>query len=303
VSGVILYSKFIFFSGGKKMRGKVLGAALRGAVCVAVCTAAVWGQAKATGAAAPNSKRAEVLVLGTYHMANPGHDVFNMKADDVLSPKRQKEIDELIAVLKKFKPTKIAIERDIGTETTQKQYAEYLAGTHMLTRNEIEQIGFRLAKEMNLTTIYPVDAEGDFFPLQRVLDYAREKGEAGKVEEMMKNTWGEMVKEQGEFLGSHTVLQTLGYINSDARAARDVGYYFQLARYGERGNYPGPDLLAEWYRRNIRIYNNVSKLISGPGERVLVIFGSGHLGWLRPDFAGDPAIRLRKLEEFAGKRK
>ena len=278
------------------MRGKVLGAA----VCVAVCAAAVWGQAKATKATS-NSKRAEVLVLGTYHMANPGHDVFNMKADDVLSPKRQKEIDELIAALKKFKPTKIAIERDIGTDKTQKEYGEYLAGTHMLTRNEIEQIGYRLGKELNLTAIYPVDAEGDFFPLQRVLDYAKEKGEAGKVEEMMKNTWGEMVKEQGEFLAGHTVLQTLRYINSDARATRDVGYYFQLARYGERGNYPGPDLLAEWYRRNIRIYNNVSKLISGPDERVLVIFGSGHLGWLRPDFAGDPAIRLRKLEEFAGK--
>jgi hypothetical protein len=36
--------------------------------------------------------RAEVLVLGVYHMANPGHDVFNMLADDVLAPKRQAEI-------------------------------------------------------------------------------------------------------------------------------------------------------------------------------------------------------------------
>jgi hypothetical protein len=26
------------------------------------------------------AKRAEVLVLGVYHMANPGHDVFNMEA-------------------------------------------------------------------------------------------------------------------------------------------------------------------------------------------------------------------------------
>jgi len=31
--------------------------------------------------------RPEILVLGTYHMANPGHDVHNMQADDVLSPK------------------------------------------------------------------------------------------------------------------------------------------------------------------------------------------------------------------------
>jgi hypothetical protein len=43
--------------------------------------------------------RAEVLVLGTYHMANPGRDIFNMQADDVLAPKRQTEIAEVVAVL------------------------------------------------------------------------------------------------------------------------------------------------------------------------------------------------------------
>src|SRR5665647_2316095 len=58
-------------------------------------------------------QRAEVLILGTYHMANPGRDVFNMKADDVLSPKRQAEIGELLEVLKRFKPTKIAIESTV----------------------------------------------------------------------------------------------------------------------------------------------------------------------------------------------
>src|SRR5207247_312395 len=56
--------------------------------------------------------RAEVLVLGVYHMANPGHDIFNMQADDVLAPKRQAEIAQVIAALKKFNPTKIALEAD-----------------------------------------------------------------------------------------------------------------------------------------------------------------------------------------------
>jgi len=36
-----------------------------------------------------------------------------------------------------------------------------------------------------------------------------------------------------------------------------------------------------------------------PVERVLVIFGAGHLGWLQHDFATDPTVRLRKLAEFA----
>ena len=263
---------------------------------VAVTAMGVLAPAQATSSK-EEAKRAEVLVLGVYHMANPGHDIFNMQADDVLSPKRQQEIAELVAVLKKFRPTKIAVERDYGQEAVQKQYAEYLAGSRPLSRNEVEQIGFRLAKELGHTAVYPVDADGDF-PIQRVIDYAKATGQSAKLDAMMKETWGEMVKAQGEYLKTHTVLQTLLYVNSDARVAQDVGPYYFLARYGEPGDYAGPDLLAEWYRRNIRIYNNVSKLVASPEDRVLVIFGAGHLGWLRQDFAADPTLRLRKLEDF-----
>src|SRR5207245_4989523 len=138
--------------------------------------------------------------------ANPGRDIFNTQADDVLVPKRQQEIAELAAVLKKFQPTKIAVEADYGSEAVPKRYAEYLAGKHDLTRNEIEQIGFRLAKDFGHTTIYPVDADGDF-PFQRVIDYAKATGQSAKLEAHMKEI-GEMVKAQSEFLKSHTELQT-----------------------------------------------------------------------------------------------
>src|SRR5437867_10327367 len=92
--------------------------------------------------------RAEVLVLGVYQLSNPGHDIFNMQADDVLAPKRQAEIAQVIAALKKFHPTKIAVERNFGDDRIAKGYAEYVAGKHELTSNEIEQIGFRLAREL-----------------------------------------------------------------------------------------------------------------------------------------------------------
>jgi hypothetical protein len=103
--------------------------------------------------------RAEVLVLGTYHMANPGHDIFNMQADDVLSPKRQQEIAQLIEVLKKFRPSKIAIESDIWSKQRVEQYSDYLAGKYTLSRNETDQIGYRLAKELGHKAIYPVDVD------------------------------------------------------------------------------------------------------------------------------------------------
>jgi hypothetical protein len=228
-------------------------------------------------------------------MSNPGHDIFNMQADDVLSAKRQQEIEQLTAVLKKFQPTKIAVEATYGEDVVPKRYADYVAGTHALTRNETEQIGFRLAKELGHKTIYAVDVDGDF-PFQRLIDYAKATGQSAKLEAMMGGI-GEMVKAQDRYLKAHTVLETLSYMNSDQKVAEDIGFYYLQAHYGEPGDYAGPDLLAEWYRRNVRIFNNIAKLAT-PEDRILVIYGAGHLGWLRQDVASDPSMSLHKLEEF-----
>lgn len=241
-------------------------------------------------------QRAEILVLGTYHMANPGRDIFNMAADDVLAPKRQAEIAELLEVLKRFKPTKIAVESAVHDDRRPKQYAEYRAGAYTLTANEIEQVGFRLARDLGMKTIYPVDIDGDF-PWQRVINFAKATGQS-PVMDLIMSEISEMVKQQDAYLKSHSVLETLLYMNDDRKVAQDVGFYFRQARLGEPGDYAGPDLLASWYQRNIRIFNNIARIVESPNERVLVIYGAGHLGWLRQDVENDPSLRLRKLSEF-----
>lgn len=251
----------------------------------------------ATALAAADTPRAEVLVLGVYHMANPGRDVFNMQADDVLAPKRQAEIAQVIEALKKFHPTKVALEADVYSERVPKQYADYLAGKYTLTRNEDDQLGYRLAKELGHAKVYPVDTDGDF-PWQRLVNYAKGSGHAKDIDALMSEV-GAMVKAQNDYLASHTVLETLLYMNSDAKVAQDVGFYFREAQIGEPGDWAGADLVADWFRRNVRIYTNVMRLIDSPDERIVVIFGAGHLGWLQHDFASNPGVRVRKLAEFA----
>ena len=49
----------------------------------------------------------------------------------------------------------------------------------------------------------------------------------------------------------------------------------------------------------MRIYTNVARLIESPNERVLLVYGAGHLGGLQFAFGSSPNIRLRKLAEFA----
>jgi hypothetical protein len=244
----------------------------------------------------PAFPRAEVLVLGVYHMANPGRDIFNMKADDVLAPKRQAEIAEVVAVLKRFNPTKIAVEAGLGSKRVSEDYPAYVAGKRELTRNETEQIGFRLAKELGHATVYGVDVDGEF-PFQHLVNFAKASGQSDELKALMDEI-GAMVKAQNEYLTSHTVLETLLYMNADEKVAQDVGFYYRQAQFGEPWDWAGADLVSDWFRRNMRIYSNVTGLLDSPGERVLVIYGAGHLGWLRTAFGGNPTLRLRTLAEF-----
>lgn len=256
---------------------------------VLMISAACWAQSES---------RPEILVLATYHMANPGRDVHNMKADDVLSPKRQQEIAHLMEVLKRFHPTKIAIEADVGSPRVEREYSDYLAGKFTLSANEIDQIGYRLAKELGHHAVYPVDEEGDF-PWGRLVNYAKANGLAEKFD-AMEAAESAQTKQEGDFLASHTVLEMLEYMNSDAMAARGVAGYYAYVPYGDPYDYAGPDLLAAWYQRNIRIYHNIVKLVESPNDRILVIYGAGHLGWLQQDVANDQTVKLRKLADFTG---
>lgn len=243
-----------------------------------------------------SAARAEILVIGTYHMANPGSDVHNMRVDDVLSPKRQQEIAQLIDVLKTFCPTKIAIEAAPGGRRVQ-QYADYLAGTYTLSRNEIDQLGYRLAKELGHRSVHPVDVDGDY-PYYRVLNYAKANGRVHEFDAMSASV-AAMVKAQSDFLQSHSVLETLLYMNSDSHTARHVAVEYAYLPFGDPFDYAGPDLIAAWFQRNVRIHRNINALIESPNDRILVIYGSGHLGWLRQSIANHGSAKLRKLAELA----
>lgn len=261
----------------------------------ALCVLA-WGALFATLVAA-QAPRAEILVLGTFHMASPGRDLHNTQVDDVLSAKRQEEMAQIIAVLKRFRPTKIAVESNVSTRRAAQQYTDYLAGKYVLSRDETDQIGFRLARELGHSTIYAVDEDGDF-PFLRVRNFAIAAGLRPTFDSVQAAV-GVRVRAESEFLRTHTLLEMLERLNADTSVTRAMGeYYSGFVPFGEPYEYAGPDLLASWYQRNIRIYHNIRRLIDSPAERILVIYGSGHLGWLQQSAANDPGVRLRKLSEL-----
>src|SRR6476659_6486590 len=57
----------------------------------------------------PSPAPIEVMILGTYHFANPGQDLHNMKVESVLTPARKAKLTDIAGRLGKFNPTKIAV--------------------------------------------------------------------------------------------------------------------------------------------------------------------------------------------------
>lgn len=111
--------------------------------------------------AATAAEPVSVMIVGDFHMCNPGHDLHNVQADDMLAPKRQAEIAAVTAGLAKFRPTLVAVEWP--ADLTDQRYHAYLRGTLAPSHNEVVQLGFRLARSAGLGAGLQVEAN-DYLP-------------------------------------------------------------------------------------------------------------------------------------------
>ena len=77
--------------------------------------------------------------------------------------------------------------------------------------------------------------------------------------------------------------------NSTREDLRNKGFYMLLNDVAaEEGLFHGADASADWWHRNLRMYALV-QTHAQPGERVLVIAGSGHTAILRDLLRADSA--------------
>jgi hypothetical protein len=75
-----------------------------------VCIAVFVLTALCESTFAAEAARTQVLLVGTYHLANPGKDLNNVKAVDILAADRQREIGNVVAGPARFAPTQVAVE-------------------------------------------------------------------------------------------------------------------------------------------------------------------------------------------------
>lgn len=226
----------------------------------------------------------QVLLLGTYHMANPGLDAENVDADDVRAPRRQREIQQLVDRLAEFRPQRVMVEWPYKQRQRVDSLYQVVRERERFeteSRNEVVQLGFRLARQLGHEHIYSVDHQ---LPLgnDSLRAFRERGGETIHTMDYSRLVPPRLLADEDSLLRALTVGEYLRWKNEEEALRRNHFLMFQgNLGAGEAANYGGPELIATWYRRNLYIAHNMLRSVEPGDERVLLVMGAGHIRALR----------------------
>jgi len=239
--------------------------------------------------------KAKVLIVGSFHFDYPNLDAHKTeKSDqvDVLAPKTAKEVTELVNYIKKFKPTKIAIEAWPKWNANQK-LKEYNEGKYRDKRDERYQLAMRIANELKINELFSIDAESVLDDLEKRFgkqDSAYFKALSEEYDFQSNDAVSDQYNaffKSSEPKNFKSILENFLYMNSKEYHQYEYGAY--LSGDFKLRDHDGADMLAlYWYDRNLRMFRNIQNIPHTAEDRILVIAGNGHASVLRQLFTSSP---------------
>ena len=248
----------------------------------------------------------QIMVLGSFHFNRSldGSDVVAKNHLEVTTPESQAYLEQLAdKIATEFQPTIIATEwRPSYQATFDSLLVEYKNENWNLRKNEAFQIGFRLAKKLDLSKVYCIDNRPPQPETVTSLDdwdlYAQELNQEA--------IWHEYDEDNDAYnnyvdslLGVLSLQEYLQFINTPEASARNKKFWLTgLVNLGYGDQYVGADLTGYWYRRNTRIFVNTRNLCQTKNERILVIYGNAHKWLLDELFEGSPEFTVVQPEIY-----
>lgn len=270
-----------------------LAVALAGCAPPAVAPAPVANEQPPTGfPAVCQPGEVEVMLLGTYHFEGSTNDAVQTPAADVLSERRQAELEELSGRLARWAPDQIAVEWPFSfADSTTAIYQRYASTGTTQSRNEVVQIGFRLARRLGHATVHPIDHQ---MPIgnDSIEPLHARRPEFKQRQDSLLAVLRTRADSIALWQRGTTLIEHLRDANSEhgLSGGNSLGMFGSLLAAGEGANRGGPQLIARWYERNIIMVHNLTRVLRPGTRRVLVVVGSGHVPAMRnilhesPDF-------------------
>lgn len=267
------------------------------------CLAA--GCTSAPEAPASDPATVQIMVLASYHMDNPGADLNNAQIDQVTTSAKQVELEAVANALARFNPTVIAVERVASDQATMldQGYLAFKPEDLASKPDERVQIAYRLASKLKLERVYGIDeqdrpGEPGYFPFEPVAAWASANGREADLQAMFEPVQTEISRMEAD-QKTHTVGQLLARINAPDNLLGEGGHglYMKALTLGSGADQPGAILNGRWYTRNAIIFAKLRQ-VAKPGDRVVVVYGSGHSYWLREIARRTPGFKLVDPESY-----
>jgi hypothetical protein len=226
-----------------------------------------------------------VMTLGVFHFAYPNRDAVKTKKEDqisVLDEPYQSEIVAICKAIEEFNPTVIALEIDPSVQhKIDSLYNLYKMDKFQLKKNEIFQLGFRMAKNLNLSKLYCVNDWGRYYA--GLEDIFKDSARLARFEHYYNHfpDSAYALKETAKRVES--ILAELKRLNAPERIKQRLSVYLlNPFKYEETpGDFTGVDFeTSRWFSRNLRIFRNVQRIEREPNDGILIIMGADHLNLL-----------------------
>lgn len=236
----------------------------------------------------------EFMLLGTYHLGETG-DLVQLDAEEK-SQYKEADFEELVAKLAEFKPTQIFVEFNMDNqEALDMSYQQFLQNKYSLKMNEIDQIGFRLAKHLKLDKLSAVDWNGINPHIPNLDDISSDTAKQQMQQVVTKAE--QQMQLLAELISKKNIIDTFTFINTNEQNKENHQIYLDIMMFDDE---IGFEWVANyWYYRNLKITKNIRSILEADTERALVIYGSGHNYLLHQMLSDVPHYKVVKFGEEA----
>lgn len=252
--------------------------------------------------------KTQILLVGSYHMAGTD-DPLKVDSDNMLSPKRQQEINDVLDQLQTFRPTKIFVEvmpaLQAHWDSTYRLAEQGKLPTDGWAGSESYQLGTRLAQRLKLPKgvigvhwkLSDTTANSAFDQFYRA--YQNQVSEYFKTVKVDENGWWttnaqsvlNYVQASYQEMSNLSVKEALKRINSP-EFSKKLYYANNIMIMDKNAHDFGVTGSVSNVVRNLQIYTNIMSHIHSVDERVMVVYGMGHIESLRHMFEGNPQFEV-----------
>ena len=185
---------------------------------------------------------------------------------------QEQQFEILTNDLATFKPNQIFVEYPYKLQHELHAIYKNNVASPTLQRNEIYQIGFRLANKLSLDTITAVDWNEEIHGLPG-LETLSQGHCAHEFSEIMHRA-NQLATNYSAKLKEGNIIDLFKFINSKEQNKLNHQIYLDLLALEDNSAFNW--VVNYWYYRNLKIVQNIRKSIKPSTKRAILIYGAGH---------------------------